>query len=76
MQLTITPQEAANLRKGLKSYIKHKKANVKNIQKNLADPEANEEVTAIRKGMLARRQADIDWANSLLSDLEHVEVTE
>ena len=32
MQLTITPQEAANLRKGLKSYIKHKRANVKNIQ--------------------------------------------
>lgn len=72
MQITVTMQEASNLRKGLHSFIKHKKANVKNIQKNLAKDGEDAEVTTIRRQMLARREADIRWAEQMLEDLSHI----
>ena len=76
MRMTVTPEEAATLRRGLCRLIKHKESNVKNIMKNLEKDPADAEVTAIRRGMLERRERSIAQAKSLLEDLNHVSVEE
>lgn len=72
MQIIVDTQEALRLRRSLQVYIKRKKAGIKNIQKNLAKDNDEAEVTQIRKEMLARREADLKWAESLLNDLSRI----
>ena len=77
MTITVTPQEAEGLRKGLVRLIKHKRDNIKNIRKNLEKDPANAEATAIRLGMIERHERSIAQAESLLNDLCHLQgVTE
>lgn len=72
MQITVSVEEARCIRKGLKSFIKHKRSNIKCIEKKLPEAPEDAEVTGIRKAMLARRYEAIESAQTLLNDLNHV----
>ena len=74
MTLTITPQEAEGLRKGLARLIKHKNQNIKRILKKMESDPFNQEANAIRKGMVQRRLNSIAEAEELLRQLNVINV--
>ena len=74
MTLTITPQEAEDLRKALAHLIKHKNQNIKCILKKMESDPLNQEANAIRKGMIQRRLNSIAEAEVLLRQLNVISV--
>jgi len=74
MTLTITPQEADGLRKGLARLIKHKRENIACIRRKMEADPANAEANAIRTGMIERRLRSIVEAERLIRDLQLVSV--
>lgn len=74
MTLTVTPQEAACLARGLARLIKHKNQNIACIRRKMeADPD-NAPANAIRSGMIERRQRSIAEAESLMAQMNIVTV--
>ena len=74
MTLTVSPQEAAGLRKGLARLIKHKNQNIACIRRKMeADPD-NAPANAIRSGMIERRLRSIAEAESMMAQLNVVTV--
>jgi len=72
MTLTITPQEADGLRKGLARLIKHKRENIACIRRKMEADPANAEANAIRTGMIERRLRSIVEAEALMAQLKVV----
>jgi hypothetical protein len=72
MTLTITPQEADGLRKGLARLIKHKRENIACIRRKMEADPANAEANAIRTGMIDRRLRSIVEAEALMAQLKVV----
>ena len=72
MTLTITPQEADGLRKGLARLIKHKNQNIACIRRKMEADPANAEANAIRTGMIERRLRSIVEAEALMAQLKVV----
>ena len=74
MTLTVTPQEANGLKKGLARLIKHKNQNIKCILKKIESDPLNQEANAIRRGMVQRRLNSIAEAEELLKQLNIINI--